>query len=832
NVSAKGGPASGGKSQSEKLEELTNQRTDELKNAFSSIINTNNLNGLISKEPVTKEQIFAAYLDSVKQGEYHLTKTNYSEELKANIRRSYVSGGVNVAMPLTDMGTVVTGPGAARVVERTAATHGVAGVTLDVNSAASLGFKLRHRKVNEEIAPRIPAELKLTEGEVAEIERRSTNGADNDRLLREARLKKLLAYKEKTEKEGDPQIFFVEGSLLGSHLRRHAVVVDCYVVLIEGLYEATGQLEHFGLGQMIGMPIIYVDKKLQRGLYTSETDYRLSDARNISAPGKRLVLHAISEILAWHNVRMHNKKEWHEMRAWIKANIGQALILDEQFHRAAPSVDDLFPEDHAEKIKKLLQARENLEFDDDVNFAASANKGVRLDPALMQAIVDRLLDITGTPQFCAKKVLEMEEVRNATGQEIDLLKELLGEIAKSEINIINCDDRGVTGDIRAIIELVQITRRELGPYNYSRSHDDERVLKLAEAALSIENCKEDRPIAYKAIYALSDIAATSSDLNNRLSARDLLFQLINEERQINNPILIGEVISRLYGVARYDSEIKKGALDSLETILNDNHGLSKLVKFQVAKVLMQIGGSNAIKILKTAAESGMNDETRSAAQAVLSDWGFSDARQADELLKAATFYMYPSLRVILEEIMQYTRFSSAEPSQRARWIRQVLVRVENYQEKYNPLITALNEIAATGRAGAAYTALDFSVPGNTFAKSVFDKVLKQDSPNPLDELATKFKKGGGEGNEGGSAPTSGNVAPAGNTPPSGGLNSAEAEETRARRVMASLAHPDWMRNSQGQLAAQYAAVVSNDTVAPQGAVGGIDLSGVEITVFG
>ncbi|MEW5758786.1 MAG: hypothetical protein AB1755_04905, partial [Candidatus Omnitrophota bacterium] len=93
NVSAKGGPASGGKSQSEKLEELTNQRTDELKNAFSSIINTNNLNGLISKEPVTKEQIFAAYLDSVKQGEYHLSKTHYNQELKANIRRSYVSGG-------------------------------------------------------------------------------------------------------------------------------------------------------------------------------------------------------------------------------------------------------------------------------------------------------------------------------------------------------------------------------------------------------------------------------------------------------------------------------------------------------------------------------------------------------------------------------------------------------------------------------------------------------------------------------------------------------------------------------------------------------------------
>ncbi|MEW5758614.1 MAG: hypothetical protein AB1755_03975 [Candidatus Omnitrophota bacterium] len=103
NVSAKGGPASGGKSQSEKLEELTNQRTDELKNAFSSIINTNNLNGLISKEPVTPQQIFAAYLDSVKQGEYHLSKTNYNEELKANIRRSYVSGGVNVTMPLSEI---------------------------------------------------------------------------------------------------------------------------------------------------------------------------------------------------------------------------------------------------------------------------------------------------------------------------------------------------------------------------------------------------------------------------------------------------------------------------------------------------------------------------------------------------------------------------------------------------------------------------------------------------------------------------------------------------------------------------------------------------------
>ncbi|MEW5758668.1 MAG: hypothetical protein AB1755_04260, partial [Candidatus Omnitrophota bacterium] len=101
--------ASGGKSQSEKLEELTNQRTDELKNAFSSIINTNNLNGLISKEPVTKEQIFAAYLDSVKQGEYHLSKTNYNEELKANIRRSYVSGGATfvAAVPFAPGSTAV-----------------------------------------------------------------------------------------------------------------------------------------------------------------------------------------------------------------------------------------------------------------------------------------------------------------------------------------------------------------------------------------------------------------------------------------------------------------------------------------------------------------------------------------------------------------------------------------------------------------------------------------------------------------------------------------------------------------------------------------------------
>ncbi|MEW5758508.1 MAG: hypothetical protein AB1755_03435, partial [Candidatus Omnitrophota bacterium] len=82
-------------------------------NPFNTIINANNLNGLISKEPVTKEQIFAAYLDSVKQGEYHLSKTNYNPELKANIRRSYVSGGAEfTAIALTVDPTATSKAGA------------------------------------------------------------------------------------------------------------------------------------------------------------------------------------------------------------------------------------------------------------------------------------------------------------------------------------------------------------------------------------------------------------------------------------------------------------------------------------------------------------------------------------------------------------------------------------------------------------------------------------------------------------------------------------------------------------------------------------------------
>ncbi|MEW5758354.1 MAG: hypothetical protein AB1755_02660 [Candidatus Omnitrophota bacterium] len=75
-------------------------------NAFAQIINSNNLRGLISKDLITPQQIFAAYLDSVKQGEYHLTKTTRSFDsaqdrigdtpVARQIRRSYVSGGVEL----------------------------------------------------------------------------------------------------------------------------------------------------------------------------------------------------------------------------------------------------------------------------------------------------------------------------------------------------------------------------------------------------------------------------------------------------------------------------------------------------------------------------------------------------------------------------------------------------------------------------------------------------------------------------------------------------------------------------------------------------------------
>ncbi|MEW5758864.1 MAG: mannose-6-phosphate isomerase, class I [Candidatus Omnitrophota bacterium] len=277
-----------------------------------------------------------------------------------------MSGGVNVVMPLVKMGTVVTGPGAARVIGRTAATHGVAGVTGALNHATSNEAKVSGPRINKIIETLLPKELKLTEDDLAIIKTKSRNDiVKQEELQREARLNKLLAYKSATEKLGDPRVFYFE---LHNNSGAADAVVGAYVVLIDNLYEESGQPEHFALGTVYGQPIIYIDAKkvshherinLMRRKFCYLNDGKKSDFG--ANQGLRIAVHALSELSGWDKKRKELYLEWYRMSTWIETNFEEAVVLEQRFHDDAPNVDDLFPARHKEKLRQLADRGEVLQ---------------------------------------------------------------------------------------------------------------------------------------------------------------------------------------------------------------------------------------------------------------------------------------------------------------------------------------------------------------------------------------------------------------------------------------------------------------------------------------
>jgi len=105
---------------------------------------------------------------------------------------------------------------------------------------------------------------------------------------------------------------------------------QAHVIEIEGLFQATGQLAHIGLGQVYGQPVIYVDKRLE------------------GEDRQRTLEHELFEIGKWEAWRQQLGKEPGQMRAWIQDNINEAELLADEWHRGAPSVEDILTKYRAE----------------------------------------------------------------------------------------------------------------------------------------------------------------------------------------------------------------------------------------------------------------------------------------------------------------------------------------------------------------------------------------------------------------------------------------------------------------------------------------------------
>jgi SAM-dependent MidA family methyltransferase/signal transduction histidine kinase len=90
-------------------------------------------------------------------------------------------------------------------------------------------------------------------------------------------------------------------------------------IVIEKLYENTGQLAHIGLGQTYGRPVVYIDKRY---------------AKSAIVRG-----HEIKEIKLWQealNEELKDKvKSLNEIRQWMRENLAEAVALTEKFHSIA-----------------------------------------------------------------------------------------------------------------------------------------------------------------------------------------------------------------------------------------------------------------------------------------------------------------------------------------------------------------------------------------------------------------------------------------------------------------------------------------------------------------
>jgi len=98
--------------------------------------------------------------------------------------------------------------------------------------------------------------------------------------------------------------------------------VRARVIPIRGLFNATGQFAHIGLGQVYGEPVIYVD-----------ADY---------AENQTVLMHELYEIAKWEAKREELGLMPQQMRQWILDNFEEARQLAEQWHNDAPRLDILF----------------------------------------------------------------------------------------------------------------------------------------------------------------------------------------------------------------------------------------------------------------------------------------------------------------------------------------------------------------------------------------------------------------------------------------------------------------------------------------------------------
>ncbi len=148
-------------------------------------------------------------------------------------------------------------------------------------------------------------------------------------------------------KDNIPQELKDNPANVRNYRRAEGYGVGARVIPIKGLFKATGQFAHIGLGQVYGEPVIYVD-----------ADYQDNDT---------VLNHELYEISKWEAKRNELGRAPGQMRQWIIDNFEEANKLAEQWHSEAPSLGKLFAENPREEIETIYPEEH------DINLAAGPN---------------------------------------------------------------------------------------------------------------------------------------------------------------------------------------------------------------------------------------------------------------------------------------------------------------------------------------------------------------------------------------------------------------------------------------------------------------------------
>ncbi|MBI1882953.1 MAG: hypothetical protein HYS08_01955, partial [Chlamydiae bacterium] len=131
--------------------------------------------------------------------------------------------------------------------------------------------------------------------------------------------------KNKDEIKNYPQHSYLNPTTIGK-------TVQARVIPIPGLFEATGQLGHIGLGQVYGEPVIYVD-----------ADYDPRKAKTEGEDAETVLNHEAYEITGWESKSIELGKTPSQMRMWIQDSnhFEEAKAYAKKLHESAPSVDEI-----------------------------------------------------------------------------------------------------------------------------------------------------------------------------------------------------------------------------------------------------------------------------------------------------------------------------------------------------------------------------------------------------------------------------------------------------------------------------------------------------------